>query len=231
MKNRLVILIFLIIGCFVYFLGAAFSRESDLKPESELSWVIKKIKEKEATLKTFAATFKQTKTSDLLREPLYSEGVVYFDIDGGILMKVTSPSPLTFLLKENQQVVYYPDLSRIEKKSFGKKGDIFRQYLGIGESVETLKTKFEIEMVANSTAKHYHLKLLPKQRKLARHIKEIDVVVDSSHWLPEQIQFKGKEGDCTTIRMQYTAIDEPLSSDIFQIKMPEDVETDSRKRE
>ena len=215
----------------LYYASPVLPHESNVQSESELDRVIKKIKEKEATLKTFTATFKQTKASDLLREPLYSEGIVYFDIDNGILMNVISPSPLTLLLKGNQQVLYYPDLSRIEKKSFGKTDDFFRQYLGIGDSVKKLKTKFEIDLVANSNAKYYHLKLVPKQRGMAKHIKEIDVVVDSSYWLPEKVQFKGEKGDYTTIQMEYTSINEPLPSTIFEIEMFESVETDSRIRE
>jgi outer membrane lipoprotein-sorting protein len=231
MKTRHAVPVLLLIICLLYGSVSALSRESDLRSESELDRVIKKIKEKEASLKTFTATFRQTKTSDLLSEPLHSEGIVYFDIDGGILMKVTSPSPLILLLRENQQVIYYPDLSRVEKKSFGITDDILRQYLGIGESVNTLKTRFDIEMVANSPAKHYHLKLIPKQPGMAKHIQMIDVEVDAGHWLPEQIQFKGMKGDCTTIQMQYTSINEPLPSNIFTIEMPEGVATDSRMRE
>ena len=106
-----------------------------------------------------------------------------------------------------------------------------KQYLGIGESVNTLKARFNIEMVANSSAKHYHLKLIPKQPGTAKHIESIDVVVDTGHWLPEQIQFKEKKGGHTTIQMRYTSINEPLPSNIFEMDMPEGVETDSRTRE
>lgn len=231
MQNRHAVPILLLIVCLLSGPVSSFSHESDVRSASELDRVVQKIKEKEATLKTFTATFKQTKASDLLREPLHSEGIVYFDIDGGILMKVISPSPLTLLLKENQQMLYYPDLSRIEKKYIGKRGDVLKQYLGIGESVNTLKARFEIEMVANSSAKHYHLKLIPKQPGTAKHIKSIDVVVDTDHWLPEKIQFEGKQGDSTTIQMQYTSINEPLPSNLFEMDMPEGVETNSRTRE
>ncbi len=231
MKTRHVIRILLLVACLLNGAVSTFSHESVVQSETELDRVIKKIKEKEATLKTFTATFIQTKASDLLREPLHSEGMVYFDIDGGILMEVTSPSPLILLLKENQQVIYYPDLSRIEKRSFGKTDDILKRYLGIGESVNTLKARFDIEMVADSSAEHYHLRLIPKQSGMARHIKAIDVVVDAGHWLPEQIQFQGEKGDNTTIQMQYTSINEPLPSNIFEIEMPAGIETDSRTRE
>ena len=201
---------------------SAFSHEGNLQPESDLNRVIRKIKEKEKTLKTFTATFKQTKMSELLREPLRSEGLIYFDMSVGILMNVIVPSPLILLLKENRLIVYYPDLSRVEAKTFGKTDDMFRQYFGIGESAKTLKTRFEIELVEHSPSMGYHLKMTPKNNITAKHILMIEVLVNPDHWLPEQIHFKEKNGDFTTIQMRFTSVNEPLPSNTFEIDMPED---------
>ena len=220
-KYRYIMLLFvgLSLSCYPY---SAFSYEANLQSESDLSRVIKKIKEKEKTLKTFTATFKQTKKSELLREPLHSEGLIYFDMSGRILMKVIVPSPLILLLKENRLILYDPDLSRAEKISFGKTDDIFRQYLGIGASVKALKTKFEIELVKNPPSTGYHLKMTPKNNVTAKHIMTIEVLVNPNHWLPEQIHFKEKNGNYTTIQMQFTSINEPLPSNIFEIDLPKD---------
>ena len=149
----------IIVLCVSNYMSPAFSSESNVQQESELSRVIKKIKERETTLKTFTATFKQTNTSDLLREPLHSEGIVYFDMDGRMLMKVISPSPLILLLKENRRIVYYPDIAKTEEASLGTTDNILRQFLHIGESIKTLKETFEIELAASPSGKNYNLKM------------------------------------------------------------------------
>ncbi len=97
---KYIVLIFLALSVFLcpYIV---FSSEADLQSESELSWVLKNVKEKEKTLKTFTAKFVQTKKTYLLHEPLHSEGLIYFDSAGKMLWKVTSPSPLKVLLKNN----------------------------------------------------------------------------------------------------------------------------------
>ncbi len=197
-----------------------FSSEKDFKSKSELDRVINNIKEKEKSLKTFIATFMQTKKSQLLREPLQSEGLIYFDISGKILIKVTRPSQVTLLLKDNQRVVYYPDLSKVEKRTFGKKNNIVRKYLGIGEPVEELKKKFEIELVPDKSSSDYHLKMIPKNKTTAKHIDMIQVFVSPTHWLPERIHFKEKKGDYTTIELTFTSINEELPQDIFSIGSP-----------
>ena len=208
-----------------------FSYEEDHQSESELNRVISNIKKKEKTLKTFTATFKQTKKSHLLREPLQSEGLIYFDMSGKMLMQVISPSPLTLLLKNNQQILYYPDLSRVEKKTFGKTDSIFRKYLGIGESVEALKKKFEIELVTNTPLKGYLLKMTPKDKTTAKYMVVIEVLVNPKHWLPEQIHFKEQEGDYTHIQLRFTSVNEPLPPDIFTIELPENKKTTRQDNE
>ena len=229
LKYRLIILIFIGLSLF-YDTVPALPHEADVQTESELFRVIKKIKDKERTLKTFTAHFKQVKTSQLLREPLHSEGLIYFDMNGKMLMKVIAPSPLILLLKDDQQMIYYPTLSMVEKKSFGKTDDIFKQYLGIGESIQALQSKFDIQLVTNPHSDRYHLKMTPKQRNMAKHFMMIEVVINPNHWLPEQIHFKEKKGDYTTIQMQFTSINEPLPSDIFEIEVSEDVEANGRGR-
>jgi outer membrane lipoprotein-sorting protein len=218
---RYVWIMLLIVGLGLFkYAYPGFSYAEDQQAESELNRVISNIKKKEKTLKTFAATFKQTKQSQLLREPLQSEGLIYFDMNGNILMQVISPSPLTLLLKNNQLVLYYPDLSRVEKKTFGKTDNIFRKYLGIGEPVEALKKKFEIKLVTNSHLKGYLLKMIPKDKTAAKYMAMIEILVDPEHWLPEQIYFKEQEGDYTHIQLQFTSVNAPLPPDIFVIELP-----------
>ncbi|UCD89485.1 MAG: outer membrane lipoprotein carrier protein LolA [Desulfobacterales bacterium] len=206
----------------------ALSREADVQTESDLSRIIKKIKDKERNLKTFTAYFKQVKTSQLLRDPLHSEGLIYVDTSGRMLMKVISPLPLILLLKNDQQMIYYPALSRVEKKPFPNTDDIFKLYIGMGESIQAMQSKFDIQLVSNPHSEHYHLKMTPKQRSMAKHLMMIEVVVNPKHWLPEQIHFKEKKGENTTIQMQFTSINEPLPSDIFEIEVPADMEANSR---
>jgi outer membrane lipoprotein-sorting protein len=198
-----------------------FPSETDLQSESELSWVIENIKEKEKILKTFTAKFVQTKKTYLLQEPLYSEGLIYFDYTGTMLFKVISPSPLMILLKNNLVLIYYPDLSKTEKRHLGRGDNVFEKYFGIGQSVEELEKRYEIQLTSQTHSDGYHLKLIPKKKAVAKHIDMIEVVVSPKHWLPERIHFKEVKGDHTSLCLQFTSINEPLPPGIFTIDLPE----------
>ena len=205
---------------------SVFPSETDRQSESELSWVIRNIKEKEKTIKTFTAKFVQTKKTYLLREPLHSEGLIYFDCTGKMLLEVTSPSPLKLLFKNNLIVIYDPDLSKAKERRLGKRGNILKKYFGVGQSVKELKKRYEIQLISKTHSGGYQLRLIPKIKAIARHIDTIEVVVNPKDWLPERIHFKEVKGDHTSLWLQFASINEPLPRGIFTINVLEDNEDD-----
>ena len=204
--NRYITLILITICLFLYPLYV-FSSEAGHQSTTELLRVIKNIKEKEKTLKTFIATFSQIKKSQLLREPLKSEGLIYVDFSGKMLIKVIHPSLLTLLLKDNMRIIYYPDLARGEKKIFGGTDNILSKYLGIGQPIEMIQKQFEISLGDKISSGGYQ-----------------------TYGLPEQIYFKEKQGDHTAIHLTYKAINEPIPPGIFSIELPEDNKIDDEER-
>ena len=193
----------------------AFSVENNPKPDQELNRVIKNIKEKEKNLKTFTAKFRQTRKTHLLREPLYSEGMIYFDSSGKLLMKVTSPSPLLILFKKNTLLIYYPEISKVEKRYIGNTENIIKKYFGIGQTGEALKKQYEIKLSTNQESDGYYLNMLPKQNAISKHIELIEVLVNPETWLPERIFLAEVKGDQSALWLQLDSINQPLPPGIF----------------
>jgi outer membrane lipoprotein-sorting protein len=189
-----------------------FPSESDIRSESDLSWAMKRIKERERSLRTLTARFVQLKKTCLLKEPMRSEGVIYFDRTGKMLLRIISPSLLIVLLKEE---IY-----------LGSTHDVFKEYFGIGQSIEELQKQYTIQLVSKTDSDVFRLKLIPKIKAIARYIDVIEVMVSPKHWLPERIHFKEVKGDYTSIQLEFTSINEPLPPGIFTIDFPEDYEDD-----
>jgi len=200
--------------------------ETEPQSETEISWVMENIKEKEKNLKTFTAKFSQTKKTKLLREPLHSEGIIYFDSSGKMLLKVISPSSLITLLKGSMLLTYYPDVSKTEERYLGRTDTILKKYFGIGQSTEELRKQYTIQLVSKTNSKSYHLKFIPKTKPIKRYIDSIEVEVSPKHWLPNHIHFKETKGDYTSIKLNFISINEPLPQGIFQVDFPKDHEAD-----
>lgn len=198
--------------------------ETEPQSETELSWVIKNIKEKEKTLKTFTAKFSQTKKTSLLREPLHSEGIIYFDSSGKMLLKVISPSPLITLLKDSMLLTYYPDASKTEERYLGRTDTILKKYFGIGQSIEELRKQYAIHLVSKTHSESYHLIFIPKMEPIKKYIDSIEVIVSPKNWLPNHIHFKETRGDYTSLKLHFISINEPLPQGIFQVDFPKDDE-------
>jgi outer membrane lipoprotein-sorting protein len=222
LSHKYIVFIFLGLCLFLYPYLVSLA-QTELQLESELSWVIKNIKDKEKDLNTFAAKFSQTKKTHLLKEPLHSEGLIYYDSASRMLLQVTSPSSLKVLLEDNMLFVYYPGLSKVEEKYLGR-DNILKKYFGIGQSIEELEKQYEIQLIPKSHSDSYHLKLVPKVPEIARNIEMIQIVVSAKSWLLEQIHFKESEGDYTSIWLEFTSINESLPPGIFTIDLPEDRE-------
>ena len=202
--------------------GLVLAGENDKNPESKLDWILKTIKEKEKGLKTLSGTFRQTKKTSLLKEPLYSEGKVYFDSTGKLLFEVTSPSPLIILMEGDRFLIHYPDLLKTEEISAAKNSHILKTYFGIGRTIQELKKRYDIRLITGTDSEQYHLRMIPKKRSMKKYIDFIDVAVNPENWLPETIDFREKEGDQSSIELRFNMINEPLPKDIFRINMHED---------
>jgi len=192
--------------------------------KSGLIDVIKNIKNKEKSLMTFTARMVQTRKTSLLKEPLRSEGLIYFEHTGKILLNITSPSQFMILIKKNTMLIYHPDLPKVEKRYLGN--NILKKYFGIGQSIEELHEQYSINLVNDTSSDTYHLKLMPKINAIARHVDSIEVFVSTKHWLPVKIYLKESEGDWTSIELEFISINKALPPDIFIINLPEDYEND-----
>ena len=201
-----------------------FPSGADLHTESELSWVIKNMKNKEKSLKTLTAKFAQTKNTRLLKEPLYSEGTIYFDSGGKMLFEVTSPSSVMVLIKSGLLLIYYPDISKTKEKYLGN--NFLKKYIGIDQSVEEFRKQYSIQLVSKTDSGSYHLRFTPKMKEIAKRIDMIEIEVRPTQWLPERICFKEKEGDYTSINLKFTSVNEPLPPSIFKINVTEKDEND-----
>ena len=181
--------------------------------------IVQHIKEREKTLNTLTATFIQVKSTRLLKEPLRSEGIIYFQAPGTMLCKVLNPTPITLLFKNRLFLMYYPDTGKSKKRYLGN--NILKEFFGMGKPIEEFEKHYAITLDSIADNGTYHLKLVPKQRMMAHRIKMIELDIAPDQWLPHHIELREKSGDVTSIHLQYTSINEPLAADIFRVVTPD----------
>lgn len=189
------------------------------EPDPRLEALLTSIKERERSLKTFTARFFQTRKTRVLKEPLLSEGLVYFDAEGKMLLEVTRPAPFKVLFKDNFLTLYDPESRAVQERYLGP-GDFFKRVFGLGGTVDDLRGQYTITLVSETPPEGYHLRLVPRQGRLAGRIAAIETAVRSKDWVPVWVSVRESEGDQTDIRIEYTSFNEPLPQGIFDLPVP-----------
>jgi len=183
--------------------------------------VLLRLKERQRTLTTFVAGFKQIQQNSLFDQPLVSEGTLYFDHNSKLLMKMTTPEAYLVFITDRKMILGVPGSSSYRQKNLPGQNSFFKRVMGIGQSVDQLKTQYDIQMVAPPCKEICELRLTPLKKSRRTPFKSIQATIDTLQWLPETIHMEETSGDVTTFHLQFRSINQPLPDRIFDIPMPD----------
>lgn len=183
--------------------------------------ILAQIKSRAETVGTFVATFRQKRLTRLLREPLLSEGLIYFEQDGNMLMQINKPSSLKLLFEGQYLTIINSKQALVYKKRLSATDRMMTTWIGFGLPLAAMKQQFNVRLAAPIENNRYRLTLTPQQEDLAQHIAAIEIEVDIDNLLPTQVVISETGGDRTTVDLNFLSINEPLPTGIFTIAIPE----------
>jgi hypothetical protein len=218
MSSRIKYVLPAILGMlFGLFLNPARATETPVSSEPEVKHILAKIKDREKGLQTFIAKMQQTKNTRMFKEPLYSEGEIYFNHTGQLLLKIIHPSPVFILIQNDRIYTHYPDYGKTEETYIGP--HVLEKYFGLGKSTDAFYDQYSIQLLSNPSLACYHLMMRPKDDRMAKRIDAIDVTVQTSNLLPDTIHILERDGDDTSIVLEFISINQPLPKGIFDIDL------------
>ena len=194
----------------------ALAAEDDLT----LDRILLNIKTREQSLKTFTASFRQTQKNSLLQAPLVSQGMLFYDQSGSILMKISHPEAFVLLIRDRLMVMGDPLTKTFKQKKIPGRDAFVKRYLGTGRSIEALKETYDIRIVHEHAGNGCQLDLIPKNASRRLPYQSIRVTVDTHMWLPKAIRLQEPNGDDTLFELTYHTINDPLPADTFLIDIP-----------
>lgn len=180
--------------------------------------VIARIKERESSLHTFSARFYQIQKSRLFDNVVRSEGSILYDAGGKLLFRIDQPLPLAVVFNQDWVQILDPEKGQIRKRHLGTEQGILRRYFGVGQPLADLMDKFELKAIANAPLPGYTLEMVPKQNRIAKHVKRISAVVDATTWLPREVFIELAQEDWTRIHLQFIDLNQPLPPNAFDLE-------------
>jgi outer membrane lipoprotein-sorting protein len=182
-----------------------------------LDEVLFHLRTREQTLETFSADFRQIQRSELFEKPQTSEGRLYFDRSGKLLMKMTLPETFFVFLTGRKMISGTPD-SPYRQKTLPGSNPFFKQILGIGQSVDQLKKQFNIQLTSTATRQGCEIEFQTLRKNRRMPFVSIQATINTQLWLPETVRLQESGGDITVFYLTFTAINEPLPDGIFDIE-------------
>jgi outer membrane lipoprotein-sorting protein len=179
--------------------------------------VLLHVREREQTLVTFIAKFKQIQENSLFAEAQLSEGTLFFDHNGKLLMKMSAPETYLVFIGDQKMILGVPGSTSYRQKKIPGKKPFFKQMMGIGQ----LKNQYDIRRTAAPCGESCELELRPLKKSRRNPFSSIRARINTRQWLPEMIHLEEPGGDVTTFHLQFISINQPLPEGIFDIPIPD----------
>ena len=183
--------------------------------------VLLHLKERQRTLATFIAEFKQIQQNSLFDQPQVSEGTLFFDHNSKLLMKMTAPEVYLVFITDQKMIMGVPGSPSYRQKNLPGRNTFFKRVMGIGQSVDQLKNQYDIQVTTTSCKETCELRLTPLKKSRRTPFASIRATINTLQWLPETIHLEETEDDLTTFHFQFTSINQPLPDRIFDIPLPD----------
>lgn len=181
--------------------------------------VVKGIKAREASLKTFEARFDQIQQSRLFTQIVQSRGIIRYDARGRLLFRITDPAPYAVVFDGDWVYIEDPGQNTIKKHHIGRKENLLKKYFGVGQPLEDLTRRFAVKATSNAPLPGVTLVMRPKEARLAGRVSLISADVDEETWLPKEIFIQQTRDEWTRMHLDFTAVNQPLPPDAFQLKL------------
>jgi len=182
-----------------------------------LEEVLLHVREREQTLTTFIAEFKQIQDNSLFAKTQVSEGTLFFDHNGKLLMKMSVPEAYLVFIGDQKMVLGVPGSPSYRNKTIPGKKSFFKQVMGIGQ----LKNQYDIRKTADPCGEICELELKPMKKSRRIPFSSIRTRINTRQWLPEMIHLEEPDGDVTIFHLQFISINQPLPEGIFDIPIPD----------
>jgi len=198
---------------------------SEPQTDSVLVRILQAFDRAQRETSTLVAAFTEKKDLKLLARPLLSRGELYYNRPNQVRWEYVEPDHKVFVITEDMYLAYYPALKRAEevsiKKFVGKR--LFR-FIGLGQSIEELGKYYEFRLAPQSDLKDtYLLILVPRKKKLRERVAEMKIWVDSSTYLPHQLQYVETDGDSTLLTFHDVRTNVEVAASRFRLELPKDV--------
>lgn len=173
-------------------------------------------------VRTLSADFVETTENALLKQPLNAKGKFYLTKPASVLWEYTTPEEMRFIIDKDLYVGFFPTRQKVEKRDVHRWSEQIFRFFGLGQGSSELKKFYQIrnENPGPDMKGTYLLVLDPVKRRVKKRVEEVKLWVDSTTYLPERIQYAGKDGYTRVIRFQNLKLNPEIRPGTYTVQIP-----------
>jgi outer membrane lipoprotein-sorting protein len=217
MARKLLPLLLILAGILCWAQAEEPATQTPLDPRLEA--LVKKMDEVQKSLKTLRVAFTQTNQFRMLSKPQVFKGVLTLRKPDTALYRYTSPSPLYFLVKDGDLLVYNPAEKKVVVQDIRRHQNRIVRYLGVGQPMEELRTNFQVTWVGEEGGVA-QLRLVPQKLRLRRKVSVLTFWVDVKTAYLKAFELVEAEGDRIRFDFSHWEENPVLEDDAFKVEIP-----------
>jgi outer membrane lipoprotein carrier protein len=174
------------------------------------------------SIHTMEAKFEHIYYSAVVTTPLKEKGKVYFQKPDLMRWEYTDPEKNIYLYRSDKFQWYFVEENQLERGSItdeGQESEILYVLTGKKDLLDFYSVEFGSSPGENP--QDFQIKLTPKKEEDESYLL---LDIDKKDWLIHKIVFYDWEGNETEFRFSQLKVNVPLPKNIFELKLPADVE-------
>jgi outer membrane lipoprotein-sorting protein len=188
---------------------------------TEIERLLKQIAGAQKKVETIEASFRQEKTQGLLAASEVSRGTFVFSRPNRAVWRYEKPKAIEMLVSDGWLTTWYPELNRAERVEVKRYEERIFRYLGAtAGAIADLDSYFEFRLVNVKAEPYYTLVLTPKNDRVARRVRRIEVRVDRESYLTTALDYTEGDGDRTRYEFSDIRVNAPLSPQRLKLSVP-----------
>ena len=209
----------LLCACALWGFLAAAAGGPPAKPDPRLDDLIRRMDQVQKEIQTLKVSFKQSNQFRMLKEPQVLKGTLVLKKPDTALYRYISPSPLVFLVKDGDLLVYNPAQKRVMVQDIRRHQGRIVRYLGISQPMDELRQNFDVVWAGDENGVAF-LQLVPTKIRVKRKISVLNFWVDEKTALLKAFEVVEAEGDRIRFDFSQWEINPQLTEDAFKVDIP-----------
>jgi outer membrane lipoprotein-sorting protein len=181
-----------------------------------------------ADFRSLTADVEYIKFTEVVKDTSTETGQIFVRRDQKMRIEFTKPDPRTILRSGDSLFIYTPKINRVEEYDLGKNRAMVDQYLslGFGTKSQNITKNYDVSLTGEEEIdgrKTLVLELTPKSEDVRKQIKQVQMWIDESSWLPAQQKFlEAGSGDYLLIKYAGTMKNLKINDSKFKQDWPKD---------